>query len=34
MKSFDHVDVDSQNPLYLIFNNVDEYIECNSIEKY
>ena len=34
MKSFDHADVDSQNPLYLIFNNVDECIECNSIEKY
>ena len=33
MKSFDHVNIDSENPLYLIFNNVDGYIECNSIEE-
>ena len=26
MKSFDHVKIDSENPLYLFFNNVDGYI--------
>ena len=26
MKSLDHVNNDSESPLYLIFNNVDEYI--------
>ena len=32
MKSLEHVNIDSENPLYLIVNNVDGYIECNSIE--
>ena len=26
MKSLDHVNIDSKNPLYLIFNNIDRYI--------
>ena len=26
MKSLDHVNIDTENPLYLIFNNVDGYI--------
>ena len=26
MKSLDHINIDSENPLYLIFNNVDGYI--------
>ena len=29
MKSIDHVNFDSANSLYLIFNIVDGYIECN-----
>ena len=33
MKSLDHVNIDSENRLYLIFNNVNTYIECNSIEE-
>ena len=33
MKSFDHENIDSENLLYIIFNNVHGYIiECNSIE--
>ena len=31
--SLDHVNIDSENPLYLTFNNVDGYIEYNSIEE-
>ena len=27
MKSLNHVNTDSENPPYLIFNNVDGYIE-------
>ena len=30
MKSLADENIDSANSLYLIFNNVDEYIECNS----
>ena len=26
IKSLDHANIDSENPLYLIFNNVDGYI--------
>ena len=33
MKSIDHVNIDSANSLYLIFNNVDVYIKCNSIKE-
>ena len=33
MKSFDNKNIGSENSLYLIFNNVDGYIECNSTEK-
>ena len=33
MRSFDHVNIDSENPLYLIFNNVDGYIEENIGDK-
>ena len=33
MKSLDNENIDSANRLYLIFNNVDGYIECNSIEE-
>ena len=33
MKSLNHVNIDSENPLYLTFNNVDGYIEYNSIEE-
>ena len=35
MKSLDHVNIDSENPLYLIFNNVDGYItEESNGDKY
>ena len=31
MKSLDHINIDSENPLYLIFNNVDGYtVESNG----
>ena len=34
MKSLDHKNIDSENCLYIIFNNVDGYIiECNE-DKY
>ena len=33
MKSLDNEKIDSANSLYLIFNNVDGYIEYNSIEE-
>ena len=32
MKSLDHVNIDSENPLYLIFN-VDKYIEESKGDK-
>ena len=32
MKSLDNENIDSANSLYLIFNNVDGYIECNFTE--
>ena len=32
-KSIDNENIDSANFLYLIFNNVDGYIECNSTEE-
>ena len=34
MKSLDHVNIDSESPLYLIFNNVDEYIQESNGDKY
>ena len=34
MKSFDHVNIDCDNSLYLIFNNVDGYIEESNGDKY
>ena len=30
MKSLDNENIDSRNSLYLVFNNVDGYIECSS----
>ena len=33
MKSLDNESVDNANSLYLIFNNVDGYIECNPTEE-
>ena len=33
MKSLDHANIDSVNPLYLIFNNVDGYIETGNGDK-
>ena len=35
MKSLDHVNIDCENSLYLLFNNVDGYIiEKNNEDKY
>ena len=34
MKSLDHVNVNVEDFFYLIFNNVDEYIEENNGNKY
>ena len=34
MKSLDHVNNDSANSIYLVFNNVDEYIEESNGNKY
>ena len=34
MKSLDHVHIDSENTLYLIFDNVDGYTEENNGNKY
>ena len=35
MKSFDHVNIDCENSLYLVFNNVDGYIiKENNEDKY
>ena len=33
MKSLDNENIDSANSLYITFNNVDVYIECNSTEE-
>ena len=33
MKSLDCENIDSANFIYLIFNNVDVYIECSSTEE-
>ena len=33
MKCLDNENIDSANSLYLIFNNVDGYVECNSTEE-
>ena len=33
MKSLDNENIDRANSLYLIFNNVDGYIECNYTQK-
>ena len=32
MKRLGNENIDSANSLYLVFNNVDGYIECNSTE--
>ena len=34
MKSLDHVNIDSENPLYLIFDNVDGYTENSTGDQY
>ena len=34
MKSLDHVNNDGENSLYLIFNNVDGYLEESNGDKY
>ena len=34
MKRLNHVNIDSQNPLYIIFNNVDGYAEQSKGNKY
>ena len=34
MKSLDHVNIDCKNSHYLVFNNVDGYIEKNNGDKY
>ena len=34
MKSLDLVNIDTENPLYLILNNVDGYIEESNGDKY
>ena len=34
MKSLDHISIDSKNPLYLTFNNVDGYIIARNGDKY
>ena len=34
MKSIDHLNIDSVNTLYLVFNNVDGYIEESNEDKY
>ena len=34
MKSLDHVNIDSANSIYLVFNNLDEYIEESNGNKY
>ena len=34
MKSLDHVNIDSANSIYLVFNNVDGYIEESNGNKY
>ena len=33
MKSLDNENIDSANSVYLVFNNVDGYIECNSTKE-
>ena len=34
LKSLNHVNIDSENPLYVIFNNVDGYDEESNGDKY
>ena len=34
MNSLDHVNIDGENSLYLIFNNVDGYLEESNGDKY
>ena len=34
MKSLDHINIDSENSLYFVFNNVDGYTEKNNGNKY
>ena len=33
-KILDHVNIDEENPLYLVFNNIDGYIEESNEDKY
>ena len=34
MENLDHVNIDSENPLFLIFNNEDGYIPESNGDKY
>ena len=34
MKSLDYVNIDGENPFYLIFNNVNGYVEESNEDKY
>ena len=34
MKSLNHVNIDNENPPYLIFNNVDRHIDVSNGDKY
>ena len=34
MKSLEHVNIDNENPVYLILNNVDGYTEESNGDKY
>ena len=34
LKSLNHVNIDNKNPPYLIFNNVDGYIQESNGDKY
>ena len=34
MKSLNYINIDSENPPYLIFSNVDGYIEESNGDKY
>ena len=33
LKSLDHANIDNENVLYLVFNNVDEYIKEENVIK-
>ena len=34
MKSLEHINIDNENPVYLILNNVDGYTEESNGDKY